>query len=996
MKRLILLLFTLLSLTATAQVDNYCLRFTSDKGVVNLGVNNISATQNYTIQMWFCPARWTQGAALLRCGTYSIRLGVDHALVFNDGQYNFSVTHQNIAANTWTHLTLRASATETEIFINNNLVKTYPARLTLPCKEKSIWLGGGYQGRIDEVRLWGKLLSNQYDLYWRTTLNELNPDWALLMSYWKMDQEQCPNLVDYRNRHHGTLSASGVAKEKVTDNNKFKYLISLGYGNVERYFDRAIDAPHYWLNNRISIIGAVAENSDCHLYLDREDASLVNGATYLPSYNKRNGVLSLPTANARLAVPAGVLKGMSNYTVETWVYIDEWTEGAYIFRNENSDGTQGISLRLGSEETLSLILRCNGTDYNYAKTGKKGTWFHVGFAPKNSSTKPESIFIFALNGTTKSCTTDATEVIPRTMPNTDTPITFGEGLKGALDEVTIFSSVRDASQMGQDSQQIPLPGADKAMSAAEYYSMRALYHFDLEKEPGFDAFSVQGFFDKMRSYTAGMRGVKFTLTVASNDFDNYLGNATTRTKLAQKIAQWGNDPHFDGIDLDFEWTYTAAGWRRIGQLCQAIRDYMHEGKILSVSPHQVSYAFPTDLMKYVDYFNFQCYGPNKKDLCTTDGFENCGTLFESAGYPKEKIILSYSTTTTSGYQGGTRKDNLQPQGYRYLYPGEEDYDPTINYMHSEQDKADYWIAGFNQVVWRNKRVVDRDFGGLMYWDMGNDLPATSKHSFARASTYYINSNVEKLVTSVAKASTAPEDDPLAPTDTPDPEDQGGEILSGSAITSISQLKNNMAYTISNSNGLGTIYSDESQEKVWLGNSSNSNFGQEVDLGRLTSQWLVINYKSMWYLYNIGRKEFVVVPAFNVTSQPCTFTAEPTPLEVTEVNGQFRFRTITTEEKGFMCASPQLKDQGNPVCQWTAGDTGSQWTLTTVPALNAEGYLLQALRLIDPTATSLIVNDKDTHTPVYTLDGRRMQGAAHTMIHAPKGLYIQAGKKILKR
>lgn len=1001
MKSLRILLISLLStlcLSTAAQVDNYALQF-EEKGIVNLGTASmIRPSMEYTIQMWICPDTWTKGAALLRCGEYSIRLVGDHSIVFDDGTEHFKVTNAALAAKKWTHITLRAQKTETLVSLNNELAMAYPARLSFPCAESSIWLGGNYTGRIDEVRLWNGSLPENYDSFWRTTLNSYNPSWSRLVSYWKMDQELCPNLVDYKGKHHGTLSPTGVKKVKVTDNDKFKYLISLGYGNVERYFDRSIDGPHYWLNNRISIIGAVAENSDVRLYLDRDDATLAGGAEHLDAYNKRNGVLSLPTAEARLEVPSHVLNGMSNYTVETWVFIDEWQEGAFIFRHENSMGTKGISLRLGSGENLDLIMRCDGRDYLYGRVGKLNSWFHVGFSNTPSPTKAQNAFQFAVNGMSKTATTETTTVAAAVMPNLSTPITFGEGLVGKLDEIITFSSTRSPSTMNEDRNILPLPGEDKAMNVEQYYSMRGLYTFDIPSEPGFDAFSVQGFFDKMRSYTNGMRGVKFTLTVASNDFDSYLGNATTRNKIAEKIAAWGNDDHFDGIDLDFEWVYTAAKWRNIGLLCQAIRSRMKEGKILSVSPHKVAYSYPTDLMQYVDYFNFQCYGPGDKDLCSRDGFKNALNLFLNYGYPKEKIVMSYSTTTTSGFRNGSRDASLAPQGYRYLYTNEEEYDPSQDFMHNANNGADYWIAGLDQVIWRNQYVVDQNLGGMMYWDIGNDLPASYKHSMARASTYFLNSNVEKLVTEVSSAASAPDEDTLAPTDLPLADDEDDAIKESVKVASLSDVKNEMAYTITNANGLGTIFSNPSEEKLWLGASSNSNFGDPVDLQSLSSQWLLIDYEGKHYLYNIGRMQFLVVAVFNVTSQPCTFSDEPVALEVKEKDGIFTFRTDTNEERGFMCASPQLKNQGNPVCQWTADDSGSQWNLYTAPNTNVAAYLHRALTAIDPLAgiqhpTS---TDAAAASPIYDLQGRICPAAGHHTPGTRPGLYIQGGRKVIVR
>lgn len=979
-----------------AQVDNYCLRFTTTSGVVNLGrFTTQKSTSPYTLQMWICPAEWKQGAAIMRCGTFSIKLGANHALVINDGTDHFAVSSADLSTNTWTHLTVRGNSTDgTRVYINNSLVGSYPAKLAIPASEYSIWLGGGYKGRIDEVRLWRTSIAETYDSFWRTTLNELNPSWSSLVGYWKMDQEQCTNLVDYKGSHHGTLSLSGVKKEKVTDNERFKYLINLAYGNVERYFDRGIDAPHYWLSNRVSIIGATVDVDKGHanLYTPLDNAALAKGAERVDAFQSRTGVLSLPTAAARLETPAGLLSGAGNYTFETWLYLPQWTEGGYIFRYENADGTEGVSLRLGSEEELALILRCNGAEYKYPNAVKLNKWQHVGFCA-GSNNKPTAAFQLGINGSAKSLTAEnaPAAVVSNALPAlTTTKATVGEGLVGYFDETCLWNMNRAPGTMADDSKAVPLPGADKTMPVSDYYYMRACYHYDKPANPGFDAFSVQGMMDKMRSNTEGMRGVKFTLTIIANNFESCLANAAKRKQIAQDIAEMGNSDEFDGVDLDFEWTYSATGWNNIALLCEAIRPLLKEGKILSESPHKVAYAYPTGKMGVVDYFNFQCYGPGDRDLCSMGGFRNAHNLFKSHGYPKEKIVLSYSTTTTSGFKGNSRDQSKAPQGYRYLYPGEDKYDPDQDYI-TASDGYDYYLAGYNQVMERAKYCVEQDLGGIMYWDLGNDLPATHKHCYAKAVSYYMNSNVEKLVTEVKNPAPAPADDTFGPIATPDPEDQGG-LKESETITSLDKVDNAMAYNLINANGLGTLCHNSASEQVWLGASSNSNFAQPVDLGARNAAWLLINYKDKYYLYSLSAEKFVEVARFDVTSQACMLTDEPLPLEVTENGGTFAFRTYTNEEKGYLCASPQLA--AKPVCQWTVTDNGSRWTLRTQPNLQVDADLAKALLKIDPDLAGATALTTDDRQPMAVGPAYDLQGRAYVRRPDSRGFYIIGGRKVM--
>lgn len=977
----------ILAFVARAQVDNYCLRFSAADGVVNLGKFLTQKPENvYTLQFWFCPSEWHEGAALLRCGTYSIRLGKEHSLVLNDGENHFFVTSNALATNQWAHITVRANKNGTTVHVNNGKALESATKLVLPASDYSIWLGGDYKGRMDEVRLFRIALTDENDAYWRNTLNELMPCWPYLVGYWKMDQEQCPNLVDYKGTHHGTFSASGVKKEKVTDNRELTYRINLAYGNLERYCDRQIDARHYSLSNRIAIVGAHLNSGDGRVRPDMslEEGAVVNGAEHMPDWQKRTGVLALPNKAAQLRMPTGILDGLTDYTFETWLYLDEWTEGGFIFRSETADGKQGISLRLGKEEEGTYILRCNGTEFTYPGVAKVGQWQHVAFTP-GAHTKNSNIINFSVNGSLKAYADPESyhpSLVTTHLPNIGATPAIGGNLIAKFDDTMLFSSRRST---GADKDAVPLPGPDRTIPFAELSHHIACYSYDVAHRPTLDSFSVPGLIYRMRSHLGGKRGCKFLLTVAGNNFESFFADDTKRVRIADDIAALGNDDAFDGVDLDFEWTYTPWGWKNYARLCENLHWRLKDGKSLSLSPHVVAHGYPADYYKYVDFFNFQIY--DRKDLATQQGFINAQILFEKELFPANMTVLSYATTTTFGHRNGKEDQSLAPRAYRYMYPGEENYNPNRDYLTDTSTGADYYLAGYNQVVWRAKYIVECGLAGIMYWDMGGDLPASEKHSYARGVSYFINSNVEALVTEVSKPAVAPEADPNGPIDTESPEQ------TQKFITSMEELDNSMVYSIINANGLGSLCYNGNTSFVWLGGSSNANFNGWVDYSDPGAQWLVINYQGKYYLYCIKPEKFVEVPAFDVTSQAAFFTDEPKPIEVTVENGSFTFRTYLTEENGYLCASPQLKER--PVCQWEVHDDGSRWQLRTMPEVLAEAALRTALIKIDPTAVSLTPS-ATTHQPttLYDLQGRAVSPQAAEGRNSAQGLYIKNRKAVI--
>ena len=743
---------------AFAQVDNYCLRFTSGDGVVNCGVlSDVYPTKASTLQFWFCPEEWVKGAALVRVGSFSVKLGDNHTLVFDDGtNYMIISSTANISAGKWCHVTMRVDTDETSVSINNGKARTLDKHLTMPTTTYSLWLGGcGYTGRMDEIRVWRVKLNEDYNSFYNNTINKFAPQWASLAAYYKCDQEQCENLVDYsvKNRHNGTMSASGVQKELVTDNQQMKYRITLGYGNIERFFDRQIDAEHYnTLANVIAIIGIWTYNDgSARTYSSNDAGTLSDSAEYVAEFEGRKGVLHVASESAVIKLPTAAMAD-DTYTFETWLYVEEWTDGAYIMRKERW-GTNGLSIRLGSEGRI--VARINGKDKVIATGKTAGKWFHVGVCSGDLGGE-------ALSGV------DAA------------PVTLGQGLKGYFDETLFWGSSRGSSYRTSDSKLIPYPGPDVKMSMNnDMYNMRACYDYDKPDDVGFDRYSVDGYIDYMRSFTSGMRGVKFILSAAGpEDLDGTLADETKREKMATDIAAIVNSPYIDGVDFDFEWTYTQTGWNNEGDLAKRVREKVQDGKIVSVSVGSWSCSLPKKYFQYIDFITCQQYGPQPANF-TMDSFRSSYNTFVSKGLPKDKLLLSFATTTSAGYKDGSWASAVQ--GYRYLY-GETFTDDMDSYTNDAGIK--FCFTGVNQTIDRTNFVRNNDLGGIFYWDLGNDLQASHKASLARNSSYYINANVEKFVTSVASAACAPENDDCGPIDTPDP--TAIEVASQQVASSLGQ------------------------------------------------------------------------------------------------------------------------------------------------------------------------------------------------------------------
>lgn len=760
----------LVSLCSTAQVTNRAL-YLERNGRVSMGIlPDGTASEGMTLQLWMNPEHWIPGANIVTWGeNLNIQLGTPGQLKIKCADEGMTFSDSNLATGNWSHLTLLLEGNCIRLLVNNANEQsgTFPAPFTVPAWEPLL-LGGGFLGRIDEVRVWDFILPADYNRFWNNTVDRFNPQWQHLAAYWKFDQTRLEsNVYDYSEHgHNGTFSAGGVTRTAVTDNPNLTYRRNLAYADCSRFFDRGVQHGQYLKSNVISMIGATAQADGSLKYKQPDNEGIITGGSYLAQYNGRTGVLDLAGEGALMNVGkesliaynnSNFLESATAYTFMTWMSLDKWTPGAYLIKKESST-SKGISLRMG-EAQGEFILRCNGIEFIYTTAAELDKWHHIGFSTDAATLGSE--FVFVLDDATISPSYTHTTAATTTLTGLrSTDCIIGEGIDGKLDETITWTQKFGASDIiAQGSTPIE-PGIGKAITGAYSRSVDGLWKYDLADDLGRDSYSTPEWFRMIKATFEGYEGAYVTISIdkwSDEFFTKINNNAQYRETLADAISQMGNEPFLDGVDYDFEWNNN---WSGIGTLCQLVRARLHEGKIQAVSPHELYYNFPTDKMQYVDYFNFQDYGPANKNIFTFNNYKNFFTKAKNHGYPVDKIMLSYATTTSGAmYSNGSRPASnhaeYYPTGWRSM-PYE-----TFEYTQNTYDVGEgltRYFTGMEQVWLRSEYMNNNGCAGIFYWDMGNDTrDCNDPRSLATFASFAINSNVQKIIESVDTAAEAPQE-----------------------------------------------------------------------------------------------------------------------------------------------------------------------------------------------------------------------------------------------
>ena len=760
MKKLFLstMLCLMTALTSQAQVDNMCLSMRPEATVDCGNMPELSGLESYTIQLWICPSEWTSGATLISWGDNTkVTLAQEGTVTAHLGAQSTDISSSALKTGQWAQLTLIIDNGQLTALVNGQQSATSTGNFSLPTDCAPMTIGGGYAGRIDEVRVWSTAINNEHDYYVNNTINRWVPEINDLVAYYKFDQSLCPDIVDYKalfasslTNHHATMP-QGAKREKVDDNTALPYLLSGAYTSNNRFFDRAVTRDQYLLANDLIILG-INSYTDGHLkYITPCDHATLDNCQWLNEYEGRKGVVSL-NGNSSIMTTADVLKpainssGDASYTFETWIYLDEWTKGAYIIRKETEDGEHGISISLGDEETKQVIVKVNGKKFVNQKKLEVGKWVHFGVTVRAGGTT-RLTFMFAYDGAEAWANRDASDDTTDYTPTgaDDCVAVIGEGLHGKLDETCVWTRNFTIDEMKSHMTSHPMPALGKVQTADLVNKGQALYTFDDEENPGWDSYSQDQWLKIMKSAYEGYSGYKIRISVSSHTgWQNTISSAERRKIFAQDLAELSKP--YDGVELDLEWmdgTQTT-----LGLLAEEIRAALPEGKTFMISCHAYgAYRFPAEKMSDVDGFTFQQYGP-QKTFFSYDNFESSAKAFVNYGFSKDKIYLSYSTTTSKAYNSS--ETAVSPiTGFRTLM-ADGTLDPNDESLDGKAPSGDlhYYFMSPDQVYKRSKYVVDNNLQGIFYWDMGNDVAVSNPYCIARNSSYALNANVDSLVTSV--------------------------------------------------------------------------------------------------------------------------------------------------------------------------------------------------------------------------------------------------------
>ena len=475
-------------------------------------------------------------------------------------------------------------------------------------------------------------------------------------------------------------------------------------------------------------------NGDITYNLPHNDAVLGTEATHVAEFQNHKGVVRL-SGKGSINCGGGLLdsprfeasKGFNQFSVGTYIYLDEWTAGAAIFEKAN----QGpfISLRLDKKEgNLRLILNSFNSEAIFENTGlKPGTWQHLTFTFNTANNKKEMKVYVDNQATDAKFTKPFNEQF---FKNARGVFYLGGSekgsehcIKGYLDE-TFVSAVDTKGRLGQSPIQFNNWNNGKVLT---------YWKFDDASHPGKDSHSWLTRLENIRRDLAGNDKVKLRLgvngNVKSQDWKQMISKPESRANFAKQLKEIVQKHQLAGIDLDLEWASTAQEFADYSATILKLREVLGKDCILTASMHPISYKISKAAINVLDFISLQCYGPQPTWL-PYDKFIECGDKAIAYGIPKEKLVMGVPFYGTSG------KNEV---AYRNFFP-----QITNTQQNSVEYKgATYYFDNLDRMTQKVQHVCASGYAGVMSWDLATDLEYTHERSLLKCVDKVLKSKQNK-------------------------------------------------------------------------------------------------------------------------------------------------------------------------------------------------------------------------------------------------------------
>jgi chitinase len=216
-------------------------------------------------------------------------------------------------------------------------------------------------------------------------------------------------------------------------------------------------------------------------------------------------------------------------------------------------------------------------------------------------------------------------------------------------------------------------------------------------------------------------------------FKTAIANPDSRTRLVNELVRFVEREKLNGVDVDFEHPRSAEDAQNLAVFIKELSEKLHpKQKELSVAVHAKIHSvtlkelyfvqYDPAMFAHVDHVNIMAYDGqwdgdyNAANLSPYPFVEKIvnywADLFDANHLPKEKLVL--------GVPSYAQPEN--PETKPLSYATIVEHDPASAKRDTvEMNGTTYHYNGEETIQKKTRLALDRGFGGMMVWELGQDL-----------------------------------------------------------------------------------------------------------------------------------------------------------------------------------------------------------------------------------------------------------------------------------
>jgi len=215
---------------------------------------------------------------------------------------------------------------------------------------------------------------------------------------------------------------------------------------------------------------------------------------------------------------------------------------------------------------------------------------------------------------------------------------------------------------------------------------------------------------------------------SARGYSGMVSSQANRQKFLENLSDFIKKHDLDGVDYNWEYPSSKTDWRGFAQLLKETKAKLGERTVTMAyypDTRQEKIISILGLSKYVDLFHSMSYDKVPGKHSTLALAKQTVSNWEAESLPKTRLCLGIPFYARHIETGDAKTYEEIHRNYHPLSP-------------KKNGVGKYYFNGVKMIAHKTKYAVREGLGGMMIWELGQDIAPTSKESLLVAISSVVN------------------------------------------------------------------------------------------------------------------------------------------------------------------------------------------------------------------------------------------------------------------